>query len=214
MGLKFRLVDGTHLTRRCHTLHQTPYNLHPTLHTLHPTGLTRSQETAFPLGPHSRLTPRALWWSLGGGAISYERSTPAHPDKWGGAHHTRRRRLSARRDTPSPYPTPYTLHPNDCNRHNKIMVRPPHLEPYTLHITPCTLHPLPYTLQPTPYTPHPTLHTLHPTPLRLGRTAHVGAASQGVETRLGLTNSTPAWGLGFMVEGWGKVEGRGLRVEG
>ena len=28
------------------------------------------------LGTYSRTMPRALWWSLGGGAISYERGTP------------------------------------------------------------------------------------------------------------------------------------------
>ena len=30
-----------------------------------------------PLGPYSRTKPRVLWWSLGGGAVSYERGT--HP---------------------------------------------------------------------------------------------------------------------------------------
>ena len=29
-----------------------------------------------PLGPYSRNMPRALWWSYGGGAVSYERGTP------------------------------------------------------------------------------------------------------------------------------------------
>ena len=28
------------------------------------------------LGPFSRNMPKALWWSLGGGAISHERGTP------------------------------------------------------------------------------------------------------------------------------------------
>ena len=28
------------------------------------------------LGPYSTTMPRVLWWSLGGGAISYERGTP------------------------------------------------------------------------------------------------------------------------------------------
>jgi len=28
------------------------------------------------LGPYSRHMPRALWWSLGGGAVSHERGTP------------------------------------------------------------------------------------------------------------------------------------------
>ena len=50
--------------------------------------------------------------------------------------------------TPSPTPTPYTLHPT----------------PYTIHPTPCTLHPTSYTLHPTPYTLHPLREVLTPDP--------------------------------------------------
>ena len=31
---------------------------------------------SLPLGPYSRIMPRVLWWSSGGGALSYERGTP------------------------------------------------------------------------------------------------------------------------------------------
>ena len=37
------------------------------------TSLTRKCN---PLGPYRRALPRALWWSLGGGAFSYERGHP------------------------------------------------------------------------------------------------------------------------------------------
>jgi len=37
------------------------------------TSLTRER---IPLGPYSRHMPRALWWSYGRGAVSYERGTP------------------------------------------------------------------------------------------------------------------------------------------
>ena len=37
------------------------------------TSLIRKHPT---LGPYSRPMPRALWWALGGGAVSYERGTP------------------------------------------------------------------------------------------------------------------------------------------
>ena len=30
-------------------------------------------------GPYSRPMPRPLWWSLEGGAVSYERGTPVSP---------------------------------------------------------------------------------------------------------------------------------------
>ena len=44
------------------------------------TGVPRSQETAPPLGPYSRTMPKAVWWSQRGGAVYYERGTPAnHP---------------------------------------------------------------------------------------------------------------------------------------
>ena len=33
-----------------------------------------------PLGPYSGNMPRALWWSWGGGAVSYERGIPVHPE--------------------------------------------------------------------------------------------------------------------------------------
>ena len=35
-----------------------------------------AHEKKRPLGPYSRTMPRALWWSQGGGALSYERGTP------------------------------------------------------------------------------------------------------------------------------------------
>jgi hypothetical protein len=58
--------------------------------------------------------------------------------------------------TPTPYLTPFTLHPT----------------PYTLHPTPYTMHPTPCTLHPTPYTLHPTPCTLHPTPFVLPNDRH------------------------------------------
>jgi len=48
-----------------------------------------------PLGPYRSPMPRALRWSYGGGAVSYERGTPVHPTPY----------------TITPKPTPYTLHP-------------------------------------------------------------------------------------------------------
>jgi hypothetical protein len=33
-------------------------------------------KTRTPLEPYSRHMPRALWWPLGGGAVSFERGTP------------------------------------------------------------------------------------------------------------------------------------------
>ena len=39
-------------------------------------GYLAQKETPPPIGPYSRPMPRALWWSSGGGAVSYERGTP------------------------------------------------------------------------------------------------------------------------------------------
>ena len=39
-------------------------------------GVPRSKEAAPPSGPYSRSMTRALRWSWGGGAVSYERGTP------------------------------------------------------------------------------------------------------------------------------------------
>ena len=43
-------------------------------HDAHPQGLIRNSAL---LGPYRRILHRALWWVLGGGAVSYERGTPA-----------------------------------------------------------------------------------------------------------------------------------------
>ena len=37
--------------------------------------------------------PRALWWSLGGGAVSYERGTPVVPNNRSGEQHVVNRRF-------------------------------------------------------------------------------------------------------------------------
>ena len=41
-----------------------------------PTGTGVPKERTPLLGPYSRTIPRVLWWSCGGGAVSYERGTP------------------------------------------------------------------------------------------------------------------------------------------
>ena len=40
-------------------------------------GYLAHKKTHLPLGPYGRTVPRALWWSQGGSAFSYERGTPA-----------------------------------------------------------------------------------------------------------------------------------------
>jgi hypothetical protein len=35
-----------------------------------------------PLGPYSRNMSRALWWSYGGGAVSYKQGTPIGVGVW------------------------------------------------------------------------------------------------------------------------------------
>ena len=41
-----------------------------------PWTLDASRGNSLPLGPYSRIVPRALWLSQGGGAVSYERGNP------------------------------------------------------------------------------------------------------------------------------------------
>ena len=86
--------------------------------------------------------------------------------------------------SPTPDPTPYTLHPTTYTLLNKqwTISRTPytlHPAPYTRQPTPYTLdnrfytlHPTPYTLNPTPYTLYPEPLTLHPTPYTLNPTPY------------------------------------------
>ena len=62
-----------------------------------------------PLGPYSRTIPRALWWSLGGGATPYTLHPPRrHPP-------VRDRRPPLRSlYTLTPHPTPYTRRQTPC----------------------------------------------------------------------------------------------------
>ena len=48
----------------------------PSIHIYRGTSLIRNSN---PLGPYSSNMPRALWWSQGAGAVSYQRGTPVHP---------------------------------------------------------------------------------------------------------------------------------------
>ena len=52
-----------------------PHRSTPRLHPQPYRGTLQIKNSA-PPGPYSRTMPRALWWSYGGGAVSYERGTP------------------------------------------------------------------------------------------------------------------------------------------
>jgi len=67
--------QGTHLPPQWHS---EPWLACPPARIPLYTG-TSLMRNRTPLGPYSGTMPRTLWWSLGGGALFYERGTPVPP---------------------------------------------------------------------------------------------------------------------------------------